>query len=37
MIIDDWGQHPTLRHTQDPIFDALRRLDSPAQGDDFQR
>jgi hypothetical protein len=20
-IIDAWAQHPTLRHTQDPIFD----------------
>jgi len=25
MIIDAWGQHPTLRHTADPIFDSLRR------------
>jgi len=25
MIIDAWGQHPTLRHTQDPMFDSLRR------------
>lgn len=25
MIIDLWGQHPTLRHSQDPIFDSLRR------------
>ncbi len=25
MIIDVWGQHPTLRHSQDPIFDSLRR------------
>ncbi|CAF3945931.1 unnamed protein product [Rotaria sordida] len=25
MIIDAWGQHPTLRHIQDPIFDSLRR------------
>ncbi|MGI9346008.1 MAG: amidohydrolase family protein [Gammaproteobacteria bacterium] len=25
MVIDAWGQHPTLRHTQDPIFDSLRR------------
>lgn len=25
MIIDAWGQHPTLRHTQDPVFDSLRR------------
>lgn len=25
MIIDAWGQHPTLRHATDPIFDSLRR------------
>lgn len=25
MIIDAWGQHPTLRHAADPIFDSLRR------------
>jgi len=25
MIIDAWGQHPTLRHSRDPIFDSLRR------------
>ena len=25
MIIDAWGQHPTLRHSQDPIFESLRR------------
>lgn len=25
MIIDTWVQHPTLRHSQDPMFDALRR------------
>ena len=25
MIIDAWGQHPTLRHSQSPIFDSLRR------------
>ncbi len=25
MIIDAWGQHPTLRHTANPIFDSLRR------------
>lgn len=24
-IIDAWGQHPTLRHAQDPMFDSLRR------------
>ena len=25
MIIDVWGQHPTLRHIQDDIFAPLRR------------
>ena len=25
MIIDAWAQHPTLRHSQDPIFNSLRR------------
>ncbi|WP_077147844.1 amidohydrolase family protein [Sphingopyxis sp. KK2] len=25
MIIDAWGQHPTLRHSQDSMFDSLRR------------
>ncbi len=25
MIIDAWGQHPTLRHAQDEIFSSLRR------------
>ena len=25
MIIDAWGQQPTLRHVQDPIFDSLNR------------
>ena len=25
MIIDAWAQHPTLRHSGDPIFDSLRR------------
>jgi len=25
MIIDSWIQHPTLRHSQDPIFASLRR------------
>ncbi len=24
-IIDAWGQHPTLRHSQDPVFESLRR------------
>lgn len=25
MIIDAWGQHVTLRHAQDPMFESLRR------------
>lgn len=25
MIIDAWAQHPTMRHSQDPIFESLRR------------
>ena len=25
MIIDTWAQHPTLRHSQDAMFDSLRR------------
>ena len=25
MIIDAWGQHPTPRHIQDPIFESLWR------------
>lgn len=25
MIIDAWAQHPTLRHTQDAMFESLRR------------
>jgi predicted TIM-barrel fold metal-dependent hydrolase len=25
MIIDAWGQHPTPRHLQDPMFESLRR------------
>ncbi len=25
MIIDAWGQHPTLRQLQDPMFESLRR------------
>ena len=24
-VIDAWMQHPTLRHTADPMFDSLRR------------
>ena len=34
MIIDAWGQHPTLRHMSDPIFDSLRRWnreDAPSE------
>lgn len=30
MIIDAWAQHPTLRHSQDPIFDSLRRWNREA-------
>ena len=25
MIVDAWAQHPTLRFSQDPVFDSLRR------------
>ena len=25
MIVDAWGQHPTLRFARDPMFDSLRR------------
>lgn len=25
MIIDAWAQHPTLRHSKDPVFESLRR------------
>lgn len=25
MIVDAWAQHPTLKHSRDPIFDSLRR------------
>lgn len=34
MIIDAWAQHPTLRHSQDPMFDSLRRWnreDTPSE------
>lgn len=24
-VVDAWLQHPTLRHTPDPIFDSRRR------------
>ncbi len=36
MIIDAWGQQPTLRHSQDPIFDSLRRwTKSPAPSEEM--
>jgi predicted TIM-barrel fold metal-dependent hydrolase len=25
MIVDAWAQHPTLRHSQNPVFESLRR------------
>ena len=34
MIIDAWAQHPTLRHSQDPIFESLRlwnRQEAPTE------
>ena len=31
MIIDAWGQQPTLRHVQDPIFDSLNRWNRQAR------
>ena len=31
MIIDAWGQQPTLRHIQDPIFDSLNRWNRQAR------
>jgi uncharacterized protein len=38
MIIDAWAQHPTVRHTQDSIFDSLRQWTKtwPAQTHDAQ-
>jgi uncharacterized protein len=33
MIIDAWAQHVTLRHTQDPMFDSLRRWTKKAWPD----
>jgi hypothetical protein len=31
MIIDVWGQHPTLRFSRDPMFDRPRRwIEEPA-------
>lgn len=35
-IIDAWAQHPTLRHSQDPIFESLRRwTKTPAPTEDM--
>lgn len=35
MIIDAWAQHPTLRHSQDPMFESLRRwIKTPAPSTD---
>jgi predicted TIM-barrel fold metal-dependent hydrolase len=31
MIIDAWAQHPTPRHSTDPVFDSLRRWTRAAQ------
>ena len=33
MIIDAWGQQPTLRHIQDPIFDSLNRWNRQDRAD----
>ncbi|MGC6471274.1 MAG: amidohydrolase family protein [Parvibaculales bacterium] len=33
MIIDVWGQHPTLRFVQDPVFDSLYRWNREARPD----
>jgi len=33
MIIDAWAQHVTLRHTQDPMFESLRRWTKQAWPD----
>ena len=30
MIVDAWAQHSTLRHSQYPIFDSLRRWNKTA-------
>ena len=37
MIIDAWAQHPTARHTQDPIFDSLRRWTRRDRGGSLER
>lgn len=34
MIIDAWAQHPTLRHSQDPVFASLRRWTKAAVPDE---
>lgn len=37
MIIDAWAQHPTPRHSNDPIFDSLKRWNrSAGQGEIVQ-
>ncbi|MBI5278362.1 MAG: amidohydrolase [Burkholderiales bacterium] len=36
MIIDAWIQHPTLRHSQDPMFEPLRRwIKSPVPSEEL--
>jgi uncharacterized protein len=37
MIIDAWAQHPTPRHTKDPIFDSLRRWTRRDRGGALER
>ncbi|MFN0123753.1 MAG: amidohydrolase family protein [Blastocatellia bacterium] len=36
MIIDAWAQHPTARHSQDPMFDSLRRWTRKDAGAEMQ-
>lgn len=37
MIIDAWAQHPTARHSSDPIFDSLRRWSHADPGGSLAR
>jgi predicted TIM-barrel fold metal-dependent hydrolase len=37
MIIDAWAQHPTSRHTQDPMFESLRRWTRNDRGGELAR
>jgi len=37
MIIDAWAQHPTTRHSSDPIFDSLRRWARADPGSSLER